>query len=118
MKMPKLSGIDVLKYVKEIKNETGVIILTGHGDIDNAIDAMKDGAFDYLNKPVNADKLVISIQNAIAKKKLTEENQKLTQDLITKNEYLQGLHDSAQKILLNLVPKNIPTFENIKITSN
>jgi len=54
MKMPKLSGMDILREIKKITPHMAVIILTGHGDLDNAILAMKEGAFEYLRKPVTA----------------------------------------------------------------
>ncbi len=117
MRMPQISGMDILKEIKKIDPEMSVIILTGHGDMENAISAMKEGAFDYLNKPVKADKLLICLENAINKKRLMKENKFLHEDLITKNSYLQGLHDSAQKILLNLAPGDLPEITGYRLAS-
>ncbi len=117
MKMPQLSGIDVLRKIKSINPEISVIILTGHGDMENAITSMKEGAFDYLNKPVKADKLLITLENAINKTKLIKENKRLQDDLVKKNEYLQGLHNAAQKILLNLAPDKLPNIPNFRFAS-
>ncbi len=69
MKMPKLSGMEILREIKRIMPQMAVIILTGHGDLDNAILAMKEGAFEYLRKPVTAQDLSIAISNAINRKK-------------------------------------------------
>lgn len=108
MKMPKLSGMDILREIKKIMPEMSVIILTGHGDLENAILAMKEGAFEYLKKPVTADNLTIAINNAVNKKNLLLENARMHRELLEHRNYLQGLHDSAEKILLNMLPKKLP----------
>jgi sigma-B regulation protein RsbU (phosphoserine phosphatase) len=108
MRMPRLSGMDILKEIKATVPEISVIILTGHGDLENAISAMKEGAFEYLRKPVDADKLAIAVNNAISKKNLLIENVKMHREILEHRNYLQGLHDSAQKILLHMLPLNFP----------
>ena len=60
VKMPGMSGIDVLKKIKEDSTHTEVIIITGHGDINSAIQALREGAFSYLQKPLDYDELEIS----------------------------------------------------------
>lgn len=110
MKMPNISGIEILREIKKIIPEMGVIILTGHGDLENAIQAMKEGAFEYLKKPVTADNLTIAINNAVNKKNLLLENARIHRELLEHKNYLQGLHDSAEKILLNMLPKRLPTI--------
>lgn len=117
MRMPKASGMDVLKAVKHMVPEISVIILTGHGDIENAILAMKEGAFEYLKKPINADTLTISVSNAVSKKKLLLENAKMQNKIIEQNNYLQGLHDSAQKILINMIPGELPPIDGFKFSA-
>lgn len=115
MRMPGMTGMEVLRAIRSCNEDVGIIILTGHGDMDNAVTAMKEGAFDYLNKPVNADKLLITLENAVKRYNLLNENRKLQQDILKKNAYLQGLHDSAQQILMNLVPGDPPPcFPGIK----
>ncbi len=108
MRMPGMTGMDVVRAIRDLNQDMGVVILTGHGDMDNAVTAMKEGAFDYLNKPVNADKLLITLENAIRRHSLLDENRRLQQDILKKNIYLQGLHDSAQQILMNLIPASPP----------
>lgn len=110
MKMPGLSGLDVLKGILDINPDIGVIVLTGHGDMDNAINAMREGAFNYILKPFQVENLVLSLENAIEKKNILVENKRLHEDLIKTNRYLQGLHDSAQHILMNFVPVSLPEF--------
>ena len=110
MKMPTISGMEVLREIKKIMPEMGVIILTGHGDLENAIQAMKEGAFEYLRKPVTADNLAIAINNAVNKKNLLLENARIHRELLEHKNYLQGLHDSAEKILINMLPKKLPNI--------
>lgn len=107
-RMPTLSGIEVLREIKKIMPEMGVIILTELSDLENAIQAMKEGAFEYLKKPVTTDNLAIAINNAINKKNLLLENTRIHRELLEHKNYLQGLHDSAEKILKNMLPKNLP----------
>jgi len=116
MRMPKLTGIDVLREIKKLMPEMGVLILTGHGDIENAIQTMKEGAFEYLKKPLNVDQLSIIISKAIEKKNLLLENTNIQKKLLDQNSYLQGLHDSAEKILLNLLPQKLPEMENVRFS--
>lgn len=108
IKMPDVSGLEVLREIKKIMPEMGVIILTEHNDLENAIQAMKEGAFEYLIKPVTADNLAIAINNAINKKNLLLENARIHRELLEHKNYLQGLHDSAEKILKNMLPKKLP----------
>ncbi|MDP4181199.1 MAG: SpoIIE family protein phosphatase [Bacillota bacterium] len=114
MRMPKLTGIDVLREIKKLMPEMNVLILTGHGDLENAIQTMKEGAFEYLKKPPNVDQLSLTISNAIEKKNLMLENSKIQKKLLDQNSYLQGLHDSAEKILLNLLPKKFPELKGLR----
>lgn len=117
MRMPKLTGMDVLKEVKSISPEMCVIILTGHGDMENAIHAMKAGAYEYLSKPVDADKLNIAVNNAIIRKNILKDNKKMYEEILEHRNYLKGLHDSAQKILLNLVPSSLPSINGYSISA-
>ena len=67
IKMPGMNGIKVLQNIKERENDSEVIIITGHGDIDNAIEALKYGASDFINKPVRDEALTIALQRATEK---------------------------------------------------
>ncbi|MCX7842947.1 MAG: SpoIIE family protein phosphatase [Clostridia bacterium] len=118
MRMPRMTGMDVLRKIKELMPEMSVIILTGHGDIENAILAMKEGAFEYLRKPVNADTLAISINNAVNKKNLLLENARMQKEILEQNNYLNSLKTSAQKILLNLLPEKLPHAPGISFSAS
>jgi len=81
MKMPGMDGIEVLKKSQEISPSTLVIILTAYGTVDNAVEAIKLGAYDYLTKPLNLDKLSIVIQRALSYRKLKEDYELLKKEI-------------------------------------
>jgi two-component system nitrogen regulation response regulator NtrX len=73
IKMPVLDGIEVLENLKEQKIAAPVIMVSGHADIQTAVECTKRGAFDFLEKPLNRDKLLLSVRNAVRTQKLQEE---------------------------------------------
>ncbi|MBN2643972.1 MAG: sigma-54-dependent Fis family transcriptional regulator [Desulfuromonadaceae bacterium] len=79
--LPGLSGLDILKATKERAPDTQVILVTGNASAQTAVQAMKDGAFDYITKPLNAENLKIIINKALEKQKLVAENKFLRQQL-------------------------------------
>jgi len=70
MKMPKIDGLDLLKYVKEHSAGTEVIIITGYATVENALDAMRNGAYDFIQKPFNIDELSALVEKAMEKSEL------------------------------------------------
>ncbi len=82
MKMPGLTGMDILKYVKEISPRTLVIVVTAFGTIENAVEAMKSGAFHYLIKPFSLESLMTNIEKARQHQVLVEENSYLREQVI------------------------------------
>lgn len=116
MRMPHYTGMDVLREVRRLVPEMSVIVLTGHGDLENAILTMKEGAFEYLRKPVNADKLTIAVNNAVIRKSILIENFKMHTEILEHRNYLQGLNDSAHKILLNMLPKKFPALDDFNFS--
>jgi YesN/AraC family two-component response regulator len=81
IKMPGMDGIEVLKRVKEINPETEVIIITGHGDMDLAISALKLGASDFLTKPISNETLTVALKRAQEKIRLRRKLKEYTYDL-------------------------------------
>lgn len=101
MKMPGLTGMELLKAVKEISPKTLVIVITAFGTIENAVEAMQSGAFHYLLKPFSLDSLMVSIEKANQHLALVEENQYLREQVVT-NPYSRAVIAKSpvmQKIL-------------------
>jgi PAS domain S-box-containing protein len=81
IKMPGMDGIEVLKKIKGLNADTEVIIITGHGDIENAIEALKHGASDYINKPIRDEALAIALGRAREKFDIRQQLKEYTTDL-------------------------------------
>src|SRR5512143_454591 len=81
VKMPKSSGMDVLRAVKEHSPDTVVIMITAYATAESAVEAMKEGAYDYIMKPFKVDEIKLVVKNALEKRKLKEENQFLRREL-------------------------------------
>ena len=109
-KMPGMTGLQLLAEVKKIKPELEVIIITAHGEINQAVEAMKLGALDYLPKPFEDEQLFIALEKAIKYEALQKENQTLKQKLENRPtyDYIPGL-SKAFKELTDLVEKVAPT---------
>jgi two-component system nitrogen regulation response regulator NtrX len=74
IKMPVLDGIEVLENLREQRISTPVVMVSGHGDVHTAVECTKRGAFDFLEKPLNRDKLLLTVRNAVRQRSLEEEN--------------------------------------------
>jgi len=81
IRMPDISGIDILKMVKENTPDTEVIMMTAYGTIENAVEAMKYGAFDYITKPFSADAIEIAIDKMLNFQNLLKENRLLKKEI-------------------------------------
>jgi YesN/AraC family two-component response regulator len=81
IKMPKMDGIEVLKRVKMRSKTAEVIFITGHGGVDTAIEAMKEGAFGYIQKPIEYDELRIEIEKALEKQSMQTKIDKYVMEL-------------------------------------
>ncbi len=77
MKMPDLDGLKLLQEVKQVSEATDVILVTGYGTIETAVEAMKKGAFDYITKPINDDEIKMTIRNIVQRKEIEKENKQL-----------------------------------------
>jgi len=97
IKMPGMSGTEVLKRVKESVPEIEVIMITGHGGLDTAIEALRAGAFDYITKPVQYDEIQIAINRALERRNLTLEKHKLMEELKRNNEKLEEARTTLEQ---------------------
>ncbi|MCZ6634981.1 MAG: hybrid sensor histidine kinase/response regulator [bacterium] len=95
LRMPGLSGMELFQQIRECLPDLQVIILTGFGDMKSAVEALRLGAYDYLNKPVDADRLIQVIRRASERRRLVLENRALIQSLSEANrlktEFLHGM---------------------------
>ncbi len=95
IKMPGMDGIEVLKKIKENAEETEVIIITGHGGVDTAIQALKIGAFGYIQKPVDYDELEIEIKRALEKQEMRKNLNRYVRNLETAYSELDQIFNTA-----------------------
>ena len=114
IKMPKMDGLEVLEQAKKSGISTPFIILTGHGNVETAVHAMKVGAYDFIPKPPDLNRLLISVRNAIASKHLTKENVRLKKKIAKKYDIIGGA--LSIKKVLELIDKVAPTQARILIT--
>ena len=77
IKMPKVSGTELLKQELQLKPDTTFVMISGHADIDTAVDCLKEGAYDFISKPIDINRLITSVKNALDKRNLTRTNQVL-----------------------------------------
>ncbi|GIX45663.1 MAG: hypothetical protein KatS3mg130_2071 [Candidatus Sumerlaea sp.] len=117
LRMPKLDGMGVLEAVKRECPETAVVILTGHGTIENAVEAMKQGAYDYLIKPVNLDELGLLIERFASTRNLIRENVELRERLDAKFGFDNIVGQSAAMLeVFEKVRMVAPTRANVLLT--
>ena len=114
IQMPEMSGFEVLKKVKETKPSLSVIIISAHGSVENAIKATRLGAFDFIEKPIDRDKLLISVRNAVEQVKLLNENIEIKKSLGFEGEILGS--SKAIKNILELIDKVAPLDTRVLIT--
>ncbi len=98
--MPDITGIDLLRRVKELKLEVPVIVITGHGDISLAVEAMKMGALDFLEKPFDDDLLLAAVHSALSAEADTAKRKAQTADIHDK---LAALSNRERQVLEGLV---------------
>jgi two-component system, NtrC family, nitrogen regulation response regulator NtrX len=116
IQMPEMSGFEVLKRVKEKYSSLSVIIISAHGSIENAIKATRLGAFDFIEKPIDREKLLISVRNAVEQNLLLTENQEIKKSL-TKDERIIGKSSAIMQIH-ELIGKVAPLDIRVLITGD
>jgi len=104
IQMPEMNGFEVLKKIKENIPSLSVIIISAHGSVENAIKATRLGAFDFIEKPIDRDKLLISVRNAIEQNKLITENIEIKKtlegsgDILGKSKSIINIHELIEKV--------------------
>lgn len=111
--MPGIDGIETLKEIKKIAPEMPVVMITGHGTIDTAVSATKYGAYDFIEKPLSIDKVVITINNALNFRRIEEENKYLKRKSLEKNS-ISGRSQAVNELRINIA-KAAPSDSSILI---
>jgi DNA-binding NtrC family response regulator len=114
IKMPKMDGVELLQAVKKIKPEIPIVMISGHGDMETAIQTMRLGAFDYISKPPDLNRLLNTVRNALDKKQLVVEN-KILKKIVSKNYDMIGESDAINHIKV-MVDKVAKTEARVLIT--
>lgn len=114
IKMPKMDGVEVLEAVKKIKPEIPMVMISGHGDMETAIHTMRLGAFDYISKPPDLNRLLNTVRNALDKKQLVVEN-KILKKKVSKNYEMIGDSESINHIKV-MIDKVAQTEARVLIT--
>jgi len=116
IKMPQMDGIEVLEKIKNIKPNLPVIMISGHGSIDTAVETIKKGAYDFIEKPLDLNRILITIKNATDKSELITKTKELEQK-VSKNYEMIGSSPALLKIR-NIIDKVAPTDAKILITGD
>jgi two-component system nitrogen regulation response regulator NtrX len=114
IKMPKMDGVEVLEAIKKIKPEIPMVMISGHGDLETAVNTMRLGAFDYISKPPDLNRLLNTVRNALDKKQLVVEN-KILKKKISKNYEMIGESEAISHIK-NMIEKVAQTDARVLIT--
>ena len=114
IKMPKMDGVEVLEAVKKIKPETPMVMISGHGDLDTAVNTMRLGAFDYISKPPDLNRLLNTVRIALDTKTLVVENKMLKKKVSKKYEMI-GDSDAINQIK-DMIEKVAATDARVLIT--
>ncbi|GAA4270580.1 sigma-54-dependent transcriptional regulator [Hyunsoonleella aestuarii] len=114
IKMPKMDGVEVLEATKKIKPEIPIVMISGHGDLDTAVNTMRLGAFDYISKPPDLNRLLNTVRNALDRKELVVEN-KILKKKVSKKYEMIGESEAISQIK-DIIDKVAPTDARVLIT--
>ncbi|MBU2905991.1 MULTISPECIES: sigma-54 dependent transcriptional regulator [Arenibacter] len=116
IKMPKMDGVEVLEAARKIKPEIPFIMISGHGDLDTAVNTMRLGAFDYISKPPDLNRLLTTVRNALDRKDLVVEN-KILKKKVSKNYEMIG-ESKEISVIKEMIEKVAPTDARVLITGS
>jgi DNA-binding NtrC family response regulator len=116
IKMPEMDGIELLGHLIEREIEAPIIMISGHGNIDTAVECIKKGAFDFIVKPIDLNRLLITIRNALERNLLVKET-KILKKKIAKRHQMIGESAAIQKVRM-MVERVAPTDARILITGD
>ncbi|MBL7923915.1 MAG: sigma-54-dependent Fis family transcriptional regulator [Bacteroidia bacterium] len=114
IKMPKMDGMELLEKIMELQPETPVIMISGHGTIENAVEAIKKGAYDFISKPLDLNRMLITLRNALDRSSLVKETKTLKRKINRSNDMV-GESEPIQKIK-EMIQRVAPTDARVLIT--
>lgn len=116
IKMPGMDGIEVLEKLQQINPDVPVIMISGHGTIDTAVESLKKGAYDYISKPPDLNRLLVSVRNALDRKDLVKETRTLKRKVSDKSSSPIIGTSSCIAEVKNIIEKVAPTEARVLIT--
>lgn len=114
IKMPGMDGLEVLTEIRRRKIDTPVVIISGHGDVQTAVEATRLGAFDFLEKPLDADRILVTLRNALTQNQLRKDKQRLEEKLKGRHEIVGASQAIAE--VMQSVEKVAPSEARVLIT--
>lgn len=114
IKMPEMDGLELLDAVNERGIETPIVMISGHGNIETAVDSIKKGAFDFIEKPIDLNRLLVTVRNALDKKTLVAETKNLKKKIAQRHQMI-GNSPAIEKVR-EMIHRVAPTDARILIT--
>ncbi len=116
IKMPEMDGIELLTALKELEIEAPVVMISGHGNIETAVECIKKGAFDFIEKPIDLNRLLITLRNALDKSTLVTETKSLKRK-VAKRHQMIGKSVAIEKVRM-MIERVAPTDARVLITGD
>ena len=116
IKMPKMDGMEVLSNLHANHPEVAVVMISGHGDIETAVDAIKNGAYDFIAKPVDLNRLLITVKNGLEKNDLVQEAKVLKKKVSSKYEMVG--ESAPLQLVREMIERVAPTDARVMITGS
>ncbi len=114
IKMPEMDGIEVLEHLQQNEIETPIVMISGHGNIEIAVECIQKGAFDFIQKPIDLNRLLVTTKNALEKKHLVQETKVLKKKV--QNKYTMVGESAAIQHVRDLIDRVAPTEARVLIT--
>ena len=116
IKMPEMDGMEVLEQLMELNNEVPVVMISGHGNIETAVESIKKGAYDFISKPLDLNRLLVTLKNALERKHLVQETKRLKKK-ISKKIDIVGESEAILKVK-DMIERVAPTDARVLITGS
>ncbi len=116
IKMPEMDGIEVLEQLNELNSDVPVVMISGHGNIETAVESIKKGAYDFISKPLDLNRLLVTIKNALERQDLVTETKRLKKK-ISKNIDIIGDSKAITQVK-DMIEKVAPTDARVLITGS